>query len=334
MTEMSAFIRGMPKTELHMHIEGSLEPELMFALARRNGVKLRWETPEALRAAYRFSDLQSFLDLYFEGCRVLMHEVDFYDVTAAYLRKAHEHGIVRAELFMGPQSFTSRGVSIDCVMNGVLRAMDDAKRERGISSGLMVSAHRHRTEGDALELLDQVMPWSDRILAIGMGGAEIGNPPSKFKSFFRECRGRGFRTTIHAGEASYVREAVELLEVDRIDHGNSCLADHGLARELAHRRIALTVCPLSNLRLNVVRSLRDHPLRAMMDAGLLATVNSDDPPYFDGYVSENLIECQRALQLSQEDIVRVVRNGFEAAFITEEERHRFLTAVDTYVGHA
>ena len=224
MTEMSAFIRGMPKTELHMHIEGSLEPEMMFALAERNGIKLRWETPEALRAAYRFSDLQSFLDLYFEGCRVLMHGADFYDVTAAYLRRAYEDGIVRAELFMGPQSFTSRGVSIDCVMNGVLRAMDDAERERGISSGLMVSAHRHRTEGDAMELLDQVMPWSDRILAIGMGGAEIGNPPSKFKRFFRECRGRGFRTTIHAGEegpASYVREAVELLEVDRIDHGNS-----------------------------------------------------------------------------------------------------------------
>jgi adenosine deaminase len=337
MTEMSAFIRRMPKTELHMHIEGSLEPEIVFALAERNGIKLRWETPEALRAAYRFSDLQSFLDLYFEGCRVLLHEADFYDVTAAYLRRAYEDGIVRAELFMGPQSFTSRGVPIDCVMNGVLRAMDDAERERGISSGLMVSAHRHRTEGDALELLDQVMPWSDRILAIGMGGAEIGNPPSKFKSFFRECRGRGFRTTIHAGEegpASYVREAIELLEVDRIDHGNACLADPGLARELAHRRIALTVCPLSNLRLNVVRTLRDHPLRAMMDAGLLTTVNSDDPPYFDGYVSENLVECQQALQLSKEDIVGLVRNGFEAAFITEEERRRFLSAVNTYVGSA
>jgi adenosine deaminase len=334
-TEMNTFIRGMPKTELHMHIEGSLEPEMMFALAARNGIGLRWETPEALRAAYQFSDLQSFLDLYYEGCRVLVEEQDFYDVTAAYLRRAKEDGVVRAELLMGPQTFTDRGVEIDTMMRGVFRAIDDAERDLGISSGLIVTAQRHRTETAAMELLEQVTPWSNQILGFGMGGAEVGNPPSKFVNFFRACRGKGHRITIHAGEegpASYVREAVELLEVDRIDHGNSCLDDPGLVREIVERKLALTVCPLSNLRLKGVASLQQHPLRKLLDAGLHVTVNSDDPSYFDGYVSENLIECQRALQLSKEDIVRVVRNGFEAAFITGEERHRFLTAVDTYVG--
>jgi adenosine deaminase len=337
MTQMSAFIRGMPKTELHMHIEGSLEPEMIFALAARNGIKLRWETPEALRAAYRFSDLQSFLDLYYEGCRVLVGEQDFYDVTAAYLRRAKEDGVVRAELFMGPQSFTDRGVEIDTMMRGVFRAIDDAERDLGISSGLIVTAQRHRTEAAAMELLEQVAPWSSRILGFGMGGAEVGNPPSKFLNFFGACRRKGHRITIHAGEegpASYVREAVELLEVDRIDHGNSCLDDPDLVQEIVKRKLALTVCPLSNLRLKGVPSLEQHPLRKLLDAGLRVTVNSDDPSYFNGYVSENLIECQRALRLSNDDIVRVVRNGFEAAFITEEQRHRFLTAVDTYVGSA
>jgi adenosine deaminase len=333
MQDLAPFIRKLPKTELHMHLEGSIEPEMMFALAQRNGIDLKWDSPEALRAAYEFSDLQSFLDLYFEGCRVLVSERDFYDVTMAYLRRAVRDGVVRAELFLGPQSFTDRGVPMAYILEGVFEAINDAKRDVGISAGLMVSAHRHRSEAEATQLLDQIMPWADRILGIGMGGAEVGNPPSKFTSFFRECRNRGFRTTIHAGEEgppSYVREAVEVLQVDRIDHGNACLSDAALTKELADRRIALTVCPLSNVRLKVVPRLDVHPLRTMMKANLLVTVNSDDPPYFGGYVSENLIECQKALGLSQAEIVQLVRNGFEAAFITTEERIQYVSAVDDF----
>jgi len=331
MPDLAPFIRSLPKTELHMHVEGSIEPEMMFALAARNGVDLKWDSPEALRAAYEFSDLKSFLELYFEGCRVLVSERDFYDVTMAYLKRAVRDGVVRAELFLGPQSFTDRGVPMTSILNGIFGAITDAKRDVGISAGLMVSAHRHRSEAEAMELLGQIMPWADQILGIGMGGAEVGNPPSKFKNFFRECRNRGFRTTIHAGEegpASYVREAIEVLQVDRIDHGNACLSDPALTKEIADRRIALTVCPLSNVRLKVVPRLDEHPLRAMLQANLLVSVNSDDPPYFGGYVSENLIECQRALQLSKAEVVRLVRNGFESAFITTEERSRYLSAID------
>ena len=333
MGNLSAFIRGLPKAELHMHLEGSIEPELMLDLAARNGVKLRWDTARELRAAYQFTGLQSFLDLYFEGCRVLAREQDFYDVTRAYLRRAHEDGVTRAELFIGPQSFTERGVGIATVMDGVLGAMDDGAREHGISVGLLVSAHRHRSEADALSLLDQVLPWSDRIIGIGMGGAEVGNPPSKFVGFFRACREHGFRTTIHAGEegpASYVREAVELLGVDRIDHGNACLDDPALVRELAARRIPLTVCPLSNLRLRTVALPERHPLKAMMGAGLHVTVNSDDPPYFGGYVSENMVECQRALGLAAEDIAELARNSVTAAFIPPDEAARALARIDAY----
>ena len=330
-----AFIRGLPKAELHMHLEGSIEPQLMLDLAERNGLKLRWDTAAALRAAYQFTNLQSFLDLYFEGCRVLIHEQDFYDVTAAYLDRAHQDGVTRAEMFFGPQSFTERGVAIATMMNGILRAIDDGARKHGISAALLVSAHRHRSEADALALLDQIAPWRDRVIGIGMGGAEVGNPPSKFTTFFRTCQDNGFRTAIHAGEegpASYVRQALDL-GVDRIDHGIACLTDPGLVRELAERKIPLTVCPLSNVRLKVVPSLAQHPLKALMDAGVHVTVNSDDPPYFDGYVSENMIECQRALNLSREDIVTLARNSFNAAFISPGEAAGAQAQIDAYVAN-
>jgi adenosine deaminase len=335
MSDLEAFIRGLPKAELHMHLEGSIEPQLMLNLAARNGLTLRWDTATALRAAYQFTNLQSFLDLYFEGCRVLIHEQDFYDVTAAYLGRAHQDGVTRAEIFFGPQSFTDRGVTIATMMNGILRAIDDATRKHGISAALLVSAHRHRSQADALALLDQIAPWHDRVPAIGMGGPEIGNPPSKFTHFFKTCRDSGFRTCIHAGEegpADYVRQALGL-GVDRIDHGIACLTDPTLVRDLAERKVPLTVCPLSNLRLKVVPSLPRHPLKAMMDAGLHVTVNSDDPPYFDGYVSENLIECQRALNLSLDDIVTLARNSFSAAFITPDEAAGALGRIDTYVAN-
>jgi adenine deaminase len=334
MDRMEAFIRGMPKTELHMHLEGSLEPEVLIHLGERNKRQLRWKTAEELRSAYEFQDLESFLDLYYEGCQVLIKEADFYEMTRAYLRNAHAENVIRAEVFLGPQSFTSKGVDIAAVLNGALSAMDDAKDEDGISCGLIVTAQRHRTEQDALNLLEQVRPWFGRILGIGMGGAEKGNPPSKFRHFFRACRREGLRITIHAGEegpASYVREAVELLGVDRVDHGVSCIDDPALMREMADIKIPITVCPISNLRLKGVPSLSVHPLKKLMDAGLHVTVNSDDPSYFRGYVSENLVESQRALGLTAEEIVSLVRNGFTAAFVSPAERAAALAKVDKYV---
>jgi adenosine deaminase len=334
MTDPAHFIRQLPKAELHMHLEGSIEPQMMLRLAERNGMKLRWKTADELRSAYEFSSLQDFLDLYFEGCKVLSRQQDFYDITRAYLRRCAADNVLHAEMFIGPQSFTDRSVTIRALMEGVLGAMDDARSEDGVSSGLLISAHRHRTEADALSLLDSISPWRDRVAGIGMGGPEMGNPPSKFVNFFAECKRRGFKTSIHAGEegpAAYVREAVELLNVDRIDHGNAALNDPSLVELLRARAIPLTVCPLSNLRLKGVSSLSQHPVREMLHKGLFATVNSDDPPYFGGYVNENLIEVQRSLDLTCNDIVTLARNSFQASFIDESEKTRFLSRIDDYV---
>lgn len=334
MIASEAYIRGLPKTDLHMHLEGSIEPELMLELAERNGVSLRWDTADALRAAYSFHDLQSFLDLYFEGCKVLVTEQDFRDITSAYLARAHLDGVVHAELFIGPQSFTERGIPIDALMRGVLGAMDEARARHDITSGLLISVHRHRTEGEAMAVLDQVLPWRDRIVGVGMGGPEVSYPPSRFARFYSAARQLGFRTCVHAGEegpAAYVREAVEILQVDRIDHGNASMADPTLVRELVERRIPLTVCPLSNVRLRVVPNMIEHPLKSMLEAGLHITVNSDDPPYFGGYVTENLLACYHALDLSIANVVRIVRNGIEASFIATEERDTLLYRLDRYV---
>jgi adenosine deaminase len=334
MINLDAFIRGLPKAELHMHLEGSIEPELMFDLAARNGMELRWKSVADLRAAYQFDDLSSFLDLYFEGCRVLITRRDFYDITRAYLHRAQQDGVIRAEIFFGPQSFTERGVTIETMMDGILDAIDDGAREHGMSVGLLISTHRHRSESDALALLDEIMPWSDRIAGIGMGGPEVGNPPSRFVNYFRTARERGFHTTVHAGEEgppAYIREAIELLEVERIDHGVTCVRDPELVRELARRQIPLTVCPLSNLRLKGVATLAEHPLKAMIAAGLNVTINSDDPPYFDGWVSENMIACQHALALSRDEIVDLARNSIRAAFVSATEITRMTARLDAYV---
>ena len=333
MSDLDAFIRGIPKAELHVHLEGCLEAELMFELAVRNGLNLRGKSAEALRAAYQFTNLQTFLDLYYDGCRVLAQERDFYDLARAYLSRAHADGVIRAEVFIGPQSFTERGVGVAPIMHGVLAAMDDASREHGISAGLLVSAQRHRSEAEALQMLESVLPWSDRIVGFGLGGAEAGNPPSKFASYFRACRERGFRVTAHAGEegpTSYVREAVDVLKVDRIDHGNACLNDPALVREIVERHIPLTVCPLSHLKLHVSPTLEAHPLRAMLAAGLCVTINSDDPAYFGGYISENLLRCQRSLGLSMEDIATLARNSFSAAFVPAADAAQAVSSVNAY----
>jgi adenosine deaminase len=328
--DLDAFIRGLPKAELHMHLEGSIEPQLMLDLARRNAIKLRWETKEQLRAAYQFTNLQSFLDLYFEGCRVLVTQQDFYDVTRAYLRRASQDGVIRAEIFFGPQSFSQRGVAIEVMMDGILEGIDDGSRQHGISVGLLVSAHRHRSEADALAMLDQVMPWADRIAGIGMGGPEVGNPPSGFVRFFQAARDRGFRTTVHAGEEgppAYIREAVALLKVERIDHGVTCMSDPALVRELAERQIPLTVCPLSNARLKVVPALEQHPLPAMLAAGLNVSINSDDPAYFGGYIGDNYSECARVLRLTSDDLVTIAANSIRSSFLPQHEKDQLLTAL-------
>lgn len=331
------FIAGLPKAELHMHIEGSMEPGLFLELARRNRVALRWQSEEELRAAYRFTDLQDFLDLYYDGCRVLIEERDFFDVTMAYLRRAHADEVLHAEMFLGPQGHSSRGVPLATVMQGVFGAMAAAEQELGISSRLIAVAQRHRSEAEALALLEELQPWHGQLAGVGLGGAERGNPPAKFSQFFARARALGLHLVAHAGEegpAGYVRESVELLGVDRVDHGNACVDDPALMAELARRRIPLTMCPISNLRLQVVPSLDVHPLKRLLDAGLCVTVNSDDPSYFGGYVNENYLACQQALGLSREELAQLARNSFEAAFIGEPRRDGALARIDAWLAAA
>ena len=277
--------------------------------------------------------MASFLDLYFETCAILCTEQDFHDVTRAYLKRAKQDGVIHAEIFFGPQTFTDRDIPISAMMEGILGAIDDA-REPGFSVGLLLSVHRHRTEEAALNVLRQIKPWADRIAGIGMGGAEVGNPPSKFLAFFEAARAAGFFTTVHAGEEGppeYVREALDLLKVSRIDHGIAAARDPDLVAELARRDIPLTVCPLSNLRLKVVADLSVHPLKDLLRAGVLITVNSDDPPYFGGWVTENLLACQQAMDLTRDDIVQIARNGFKAAIMPEDMRTAAIRHLEEYV---
>jgi adenosine deaminase len=331
--ELDAFIDGLPKAELHMHLEGSLEPGLVIGLARRNGVDLPWSTADELRAAYRFKDLSSFLELYWAGCRVLVREEDFHAMTTAYLRQAHADGVLHAEVFVGMQNFTRRGISVETVMRGILAAFAEAEADFGMTAGLMVIAQRQFEQATGFELLDKLLPWTDRIAAIGYGGPEVGHPPSKFAEFFHACRERGLRIVIHAGEegpASYVREAMEL-GADRIDHGVAAASDPALVRELAERGIALTVCPLSNLRLGIVPSLEAHPLKDLMDRGVRVTINSDDPTYFRGTINDNFKACRAAVGLTKADIVQAARTSFAASFLDAASQRRCLSRLDAYV---
>jgi adenine deaminase len=335
MHELDVFIDGLPKAELHMHLEGSLEPELVLDLSRRNRVTLPWASADELRAAYHFSDLQSFLNLYWTGCQVLIHEQDFYDMTMAYLRRARADNVLHAELFLGLQNFTLRGIDVATVMRGVERAFADAAIELGISALLMVIAQRHRPEEAAFELLEQIMPWAENIVAIGLGGPELGHPPSKFSNFFQECRARGFRIVIRAGEegpASYVREAVDL-GADRIDHGNACINDLTLVAELAKHQMPLTLCPISNLRLKVIPIMAAQPLRKLMDKGVCVTINSDDPSYFGGYVNANFKACREAFSLTRAELSELARNSFAAAFLPQNAKQDFLEMIDVYTAH-
>ncbi|TFI21461.1 adenosine deaminase [Streptomyces sp. 4R-3d] len=328
---MLRFCRELPKVELHVHLEGCLEPDLLMTLAQRNNVTVPWKTADQLRAAYRFKNLASFLDLYFAGCQVLCTRQDFYDLTTAYLERAHADGVVHCEVFLGPQSFTDRNIATGTVMDGVLDAISDAGQRSGISASLLVSAHRHRSEKEAFALLDSVAPWADRIAGFGMGGAENGNPPAKFTRYFAELQRQDFKTTIHAGEegpADYVRQAFELLRVDRIDHGIAILEDAKLVQEIVAARTPLTVCPTSNARLNVVSSLNSHPLPKMLAAGLNVSLHSDDPAYFESYLSDTYASSAAHLDLERTTLANLARNAIRSAFLPPAAQQTYLDRVE------
>jgi adenosine deaminase len=331
MHDPDTLIKRLPKCELHIHIEGSLEPELMFALAHRNGIELPYPSVAALRQAYRFRDLQDFLDLYYRGMSVLITEQDFYDLAFAYLERAHADNVRHVEMFFDPQGHTSRGVAFATVIEGLHRAIADAGRKLGIRASLIMCFLRHLAEADAERTLDAALAFRDRIVGVGLDSSEAGHPPSKFKRVFARARAAGFFLTAHAGEEgppSYVWEALDLLGVARIDHGVRSAEDQALVGRLARERVALTVCPLSNLRLRVVDDLARHPLRRMMDKGLVVTVNSDDPAYFGGYVNQNYRAVSDALRLGRDEIAAIVRNGFHASLMTAPEKDTALAEVD------
>ena len=323
MPDLDATIARLPKAELHIHIEGSLEPELMFELARRNEVRLAYPDVEALRRAYAFTNLQDFLVLYYQGMSVLLHEVDFYDLAMAYFRKAASQNVRYVEFFFDPQGHTARGVTFETVIAGLARAQADAKAQLGLTSRMIMCFLRHLDVADAERTLDRALQHKDKIIGVGLDSSEVGHPPSKFKKVFRRARDEGFLLVAHAGEEGppdYVWEAIDVLGVDRIDHGNRSLEDAVLVKRLAKDGLALTVCPLSNLRLCVVKDMKQHPLRRMMDAGLKVTINSDDPAYFGGYMSENLASVGVALSLSGSELTAIARNGFAASFMPAEEK--------------
>jgi len=330
---MTGFIDGLPKAELHLHVEGTLEPETLFRLASRNGVDLPYHSVEALRAAYDFNNLQDFLDLYYQGMAVLQTQQDFYDVTWAYLEKARAQSVLHAEIFFDPQGHTSRGVAFETALDGVWRALEDGRERLGVGSRLIACFLRDRDADEAMATLEDVLRHRDRIVAVGLDSAERGNPPAKFRDVFDRARGEGLLTVAHAGEegpADYVREALDLLHVARIDHGNHAADDPALMERLARERVPLTLCPLSNLRLRVVEDLRRHPLRMMLEKGLLVTVNSDDPAYFGGYINENYKAVQQALSLSNDALAELARNSFKAAFLSQDEKQAHARRVDDY----
>ena len=331
---LDRFIAGLPKAELHLHIEGSLEPETMFALARRNRLTLPFASVEAVRAAYAFSNLQDFLDIYYAGASVLLTQEDFFDLAMAYFRRAAADGVRHAEIFFDPQTHTDRGVPFATVADGLLGAMDEAARTLGLSSRLILCFLRHLDEDAAFATLKMAEPYLDRIAGVGLDSSEVGHPPSKFARVFKAAGERGLRLTAHAGEEgppAYVHEALDLLHVARIDHGNRSLEDDALVRRLAKEGVPLTVCPLSNLRLCVVTDMKLHPLRRMLDAGLFVTVNSDDPAYFGGYMNENFAAVGGALDLSDAQLTAIARNGFAASFMPDAEKHAALIAFDTAI---
>ncbi len=327
------WLQALPKAELHLHIEGTLEPELMFELAGRNGVTLPYADVDAARAAYVFDDLQSFLDLYYAGCSVLLTEPDFYDLTMAYLRRAVGDGVRHTEIFFDPQTHTDRGVPFATVVDGIARALAEGRDALGITSRLIVCFLRHLSADAAMATLDAALPYRDVIVGVGLDSSEAGNPPSRFAAVYDRARAEGLLPVAHAGEEGppeYIREALDLLHVRRIDHGVRCMEDDGLVERLVADQVPLTVCPLSNVKLRVVDDLADHPIRRMLERGLNVSINSDDPAYFGGYIARNYAATAAALGMDHDQMRGIARNSFLASFLDDPQRQPHLAALDRY----
>ena len=334
MLPIKQFIQGLPKAELHLHLEGSLEPEQMFELAARNKVLLPFKSVEEIRAAYNFSNLQEFLDIYYAGMSVLQTEQDFYELTMAYLGRCDEDNVCHVEVFFDPQGHTERGIAFGTVITGIQRALTDGQRKYGISSKLIMCFLRHLSEEAALQTLSQAKPYLDQIAGVGLDSSEVGHPPSKFARVFAEAAALGLRKVAHAGEEgppAYVEEALDILKVDRLDHGNRSLESVSLVERLKREQIALTVCPLSNHKLCVVADMAHHPIREMLQRGLLATVNSDDPSYFGGYVGANYLALVDNIGLTREEAVVLAKNSIIGSFLTAQEQVEHLAEIETYV---
>jgi adenine deaminase len=332
-TMSASFIRDLPKAELHMHLEGALEPELALAFAQRNRIRLRFGSVDDLRKSYQFTDLQSFLNLYYECTGSLVTEQDFDELTLSYLRHAAQDGVRHAELFFDPQSHTMRGVKFETVINGICRALELGRRQFGITSSLIMCFLRHLPPEDAMETLEMALPFKGQIGGVGLDSSELGHPPMKFVEVFARAREAGFRRVAHAGEEGppgYILQALDLLGAERIDHGVRVLEDPGLMQRLASEQIALTVCPLSNVRLGVFPSIRQHNLKQLLDAGLVVTINSDDPAYFGGYVGDNYVAVQQALDLSQDDIIRLAANSFNASFLPADDKRALIAELESH----
>lgn len=332
--DMNVFIRDIPKAELHLHIEGTLEPETLFRIAERNGIKIKFDSVEKLRQAYRFNNLQSFLDIYYEGAGVLQNETDFYELTWEYLLKAKDQNVRHVEIFFDPQTHTERGIPFKTVITGIYQALYDGARDLNISFCLIMCFLRHLPESEAMETLLQALDFRDKITGVGLDSSESGHPPSKFMRVFEKARNEGFLTVAHAGEEGppeYIWEAIQDLKVQRIDHGVRALEDKSLINELKRRQIPLTVCPLSNIKLCVFKNIREHNFKALFDQGLCVTVNSDDPAYFGGYVVENYLALQNAFQLTRNDIAQLAMNSFNAAFISQDKKDIFIDQIKKFM---
>lgn len=333
-TDLAAFVRGLPKAELHLHIEGTLEPEMLFELADRNGVELPFEDEAAVRAAYSFSDLQSFLDIYYQGAAVLQTSQDFYDLMAAYLSRAHAEGVRRAEMFFDPQTHTERGIGFDVFMEGFTAAMADAEAATSISSDLIMCFLRHLPGQAACDTFRAAEGWLDHILGVGLDSSEVDHPPEEFAEAYAMARAAGLRSVAHAGEEgppAYITGALDALGAERIDHGVRCEEDPALVARLVEDQTPLTVCPLSNLALCVVDDLADHNLKRLLDAGLKVTINSDDPAYFGGYVADNYLATAEALALSRGELAQCARNSLEACFVPDDRKRAWLAGLDAYL---
>ena len=331
-SDLNRIIQGIPKAELHLHIEGSFEPELMFEIAKRNNITLDYDSIDSLKRAYKFNNLQEFLDIYYTGAQVLIHEQDFYDLTWAYLTKVHSQNVVHVEIFFDPQTHTDRGIEFDVVINGIYKALERAKKELNISFKLIMSYLRHLSEEEAFKTLESSLPFKDWIDGVGLDSSEKGNPPSKFAKVFAASANHGYKLVAHAGEegpADYIWEALDLLKVVRIDHGNRCLDDDVLVQRLIDNNIPLTLCPLSNVELKVIQKMEDHPVSKMLDKGILATIHSDDPAYFGGYMNENYYETAKALNLNKDQIMQLAINAFEASWLSREEKMNTLRRLKT-----